>query len=474
MGAPQWVKTTVGHMYSVVPRRLRYGRRFESFEAEVQRCYVAEGLDAAIDTKLEKTLRIALSAVPAFAEFRRLLVRGLAPRELLARLPLTSKEDLKRDLRSYQSLRHPDAHRLEMFTGGSTAIPMRFYAHKHVTRPKEDAYFDDFNARVGVRPRDVILNLRGRSVRGAGKPGRRMWHFEPIKRHLVLSSDHLEPQFMPEYIAALREWKPTIVQAFPSALYPLARWLQDHPEPEITQAIRGVQLTSETTYEFQMKVFRDVFDCPVLRGYGHTERVLLGATMPDDDRYFFWPLYGHLELIDDKGAPITQPGVMGEIVGTSFDNEVMPFVRYRTGDLAAWSASRHPALPGFPALERISGRLQEFVLCRDERIITVGTLGAAHFSDLAAVDAIQYEQFKPGQIVLNVVASTDLDEGQRRRIAEAVKRKTQGGCEVQVRRVPQIQRTARGKHNMLIQHLDVSRYLGAGGFPRHVWAGGCA
>jgi phenylacetate-CoA ligase len=199
----------------------------------------------------------------------------------------------------------------------------------------------------------------------------------------------------------------------------------------------------------------------VLRGYGHTERVLLAATMPDDDRYFFWPLYGHLELVDPAGEAITEPGVLGEIVGTSFDNSVMPFIRYRTGDFGAWSASPHPELPGYPVLERIEGRLQEFVVCNDERLISVCTLGAAHFSQLAEVEAIQYEQCKPGHLVLKIVSRKDLAADTVRKVSQAVADKTQGGCEVAISRVPSIVRTGRGKQQMLIQHLDISGYLGA-------------
>jgi phenylacetate-CoA ligase len=47
-----------------------------------------------------------------------------------------------------------------------------------------------------------------------------------------------------------------------------------------------------------------------------------------------------------------------------------------------------------------------------------------------------------------------------------VRSKTQGGCEVSVQLVPSIERTARGKHRMLIQHLDLSDYLGAAVTPR--------
>jgi hypothetical protein len=51
------------------------------------------------------------------------------------------------------------------------------------------------------------------------------------------------------------------------------------------------------------------------------------------------------------------------------------------------------------------------------------------------------------------------------RIAQAVNTKTQGGCQVQVQVVERMARTARGKHRMLIQHLDLSDYLGAAVLP---------
>jgi phenylacetate-CoA ligase len=461
VASPQWIKSSLGAAYAVLPRSLKYGSRYHDFAREVARGTSMDGLQKEVERKLGATLHAALNTVPAYRPHRHLLSSGMSPREILARLPICDKDRIKADPASFLSSAHGERERLRMFTGGSTATPMMFYAHKHVTRPKESAYFDDFDRRAGLRRGDVILNLRGRTVRGAGRPGGRLWMYEPIKRHLILSSDHLEARYMPEYVKALKEWKPAFIHAFSSALYPLAKWLDTHPEPEITARIRGVQLTSENTYPFQMELLRRVFPCPVLRGYGHTERVLLAATMPDDDRYFFWPLYGYLELVDPAGEAITEPGVLGEIVGTSFDNSVMPFIRYRTGDFGAWSASPHPELPGYPVLERIEGRLQEFVVCNDERLISVCTLGAAHFSQLAEVEAIQYEQCKPGHLVLKIVSRKDLAADTVRKVSQAVADKTQGGCEVAISRVPSIVRTGRGKQQMLIQHLDISGYLGA-------------
>jgi phenylacetate-CoA ligase len=210
-----------------------------------------------------------------------------------------------------------------------------------------------------------------------------------------------------------------------------------------------------------MEKFREVFGCPIVSHYGHSERVLMAASMPDDDRYFFWPQYGWFELLDAQDRPVTQPGKLGFVVGTSFDNKVMPFVRYRTGDLAVLSDRGHPLLPGFPAVERIAGRLQEFVVCHDQRLVSITTLGVAHFPELASVEAIQYEQEQPGKVVLKVVGETPLASEELHRIATAVEHKTQGGCDVKVIQVDGIARTPRGKARMLVQHLDIRRYFGA-------------
>jgi phenylacetate-CoA ligase len=380
---------------------------------------------------------------------------------VLQRLPVTDKLDIKHHTERYLSRSMPAGARMEMFTGGSTRNPMQFYLQKHVTRPKEFAFIQAFRDRLGVTADDLVLALRGRTVPSAGQPGGRLWMHEPIKSQLILSTDYLEKRYMPAYAEALALHRPAYIEAFPSAIFPLARWLAANPLPEFTRGVKGVMLYSENVYGYQMEKLREVFGCPILSHYGHSERVLMAASMPDDDRYFFWPQYGHFELLDAENRPVTQPGKLGFVVGTSFDNKVMPFLRYRTGDLAMLSESEHPRLPGYPACERIVGRLQEFIVCRDQRLVSITTIGVAHFPELAEVDAIQYEQDRPGKLVLKVVADHKLTADQASRIAAAVAAKTQGGCDVEVVQVDSIARTPRGKARMLVQNLDVRRYFGA-------------
>lgn len=455
LGSPGWIKASAGKAYSLLPARLRLGAGYDRFRAE------AGSGGEAPEAKLAAAIDWAIATVPAYEHCRARLEGCRDPYEALSRLPVTDKLDIKHHPQRYLSRAMPASARLETFTGGSTRNPMRFFLHKHVTRTREYAYTESFRRRLGASADDAVLALRGRTVPSAGTPGGGLWMWEPIKRQLILSSDHLERRYMPLYAEALALHRPAFIEAFPSALYPLARWLAANPLPEFTRNVRGVMLYSESVYGFQLEKIREVFGCPVVSHYGHSERVLMAASMPDDDRCFFWPRYGHFELLDAENRPVTQPGKLGFIVGTAFDNRVMPFVRYRTGDLGVLSAGGHPALPGHPVCERIVGRLQEFVVCRDNRLVSITALGVAHFPELALVDAMQYEQGVPGLVELRVTAGQTLDDATLARIAAAVEHKTQGGCDVRVVQVARIERTPRGKARMLIQHLDIRRHFGA-------------
>jgi phenylacetate-coenzyme A ligase PaaK-like adenylate-forming protein len=457
LAAPDWVKASAGRAYAWVPERFRFGGAYHRFREELA-LRDAEPVQRLARRKLRATLEWAMKTVPAYRDYAPLLAHCEDTEAMLSKLPLADKAEIKARPGAYVSAAVPASARLKSVTGGSSRNPLEFYLQKHVSRPKEYAFMHDFRARAGSDGSEPTLALRGRPVPGAAKPGGRIWTWEPIKRQLIFSSAHLDAPNMPRYAEALALHRPRYIEAYPSVLYLLARWLTEHPLPQFTSAVRGVLLYSETAYDFQTRLFREVFRCPVLKHYGHSERVLMAASMPDDERYFFWPQYGWFELVGFDGKPLREAGVVGEIVGTSFDNRAMPFVRYRTGDMAVLSGRGHPRLPGFAACERIQGRLQEFIVDRHERLVSVVTIGAAHFAEFGAIDAMQYEQRRPGELVLKFVAGDDFTPDMQKRLAAAIGDKA--GCDVRTVKVRGFARTARGKHQLLVQHLDIGRYLG--------------
>jgi len=457
---PQWLKSTVGGAYSLLPAAIRYGSSYSRYLEEAQ---VRDGAELQLraDTKLRDVLCWAADTVPAYSAYRDLAHSDLAVAQILAGFPFLEKESLKADICAYTSRDMPARARLVSHTGGSTSIPMKFYLEKVISRSRAFAYNQVFDAMTGIGPKDLMYALRGRTVPGSGSFDSAIWMYDPIKRYVHLSSDHLEPQYMAQYVAAMRRWKCRFIQAFPSAIVPLARWLKGNPAPDVTARIESIQLFSENAYPHQTDLLREVFDCDVYIEYGQSERVVKAVTLANEHRCHFWPTYGRAELIGFDGNPVTTPGELGEIVGTAFDNRVMPLIRYRTGDMAVLSATKSELFPGTLVVDRIEGRLQEFLVCRDDRLVSIATIGAAHFDELAAAERMQFEQTEPGRAVLKVMTPNELPDEVKQRLARGLLEKTQGGLTVEIVRVDEVARTMAGKHRLLLQHLDISRYLGA-------------
>jgi hypothetical protein len=110
------------------------------------------------------------------------------------------------------------------------------------------------------------------------------------------------------------------------------------------------------------------------------------------------------------------------------------------------------------------GRLQEFIVCRDMRLVSLNSLTTGEQeAALDRVEALQFEQREPGRLLLKLVAPRPLEPAARDRIARRFEYKTQGGCTVEVAQVEALGRTPRGKQQMLLQELDIRPWFEAGG-----------
>ena len=93
IASPQWVKSSVGRLYSWVPLSMRRGRNYGRFWHEAQ-LRDPHQLEQLARHKLATTLRWALETVPAYHEYRYLLKQFDDPLALLRSLPTLGKHDL--------------------------------------------------------------------------------------------------------------------------------------------------------------------------------------------------------------------------------------------------------------------------------------------------------------------------------------------------------------------------------------------
>jgi phenylacetate-CoA ligase len=459
VSSPQWVKSTAGRLYSVLPTRLRQGSLYRGF-AEQARIRDPAAVRQLQRQKLRATLDLATRFVPAYQRYRDQFEQADDIEAFLHLLPLTEKEALRRDREAYVTTSPRKKAALAMETSG-TVVPLPFFLEKGHSRPRETAFMQAMRERLGDDGSGYSFSLRGRSVRGLDPVAGRWVMVDPIRRLVIGSTDHLKPDYIHLYTASLRRWRPRRVEGFPSSIYLLAKWLRRHPHDDAVASIKFVYLFSENVHDHQRELIATVFRCPVINHYGMAERILFAHSLPDDPRLHFWPQYGYLELLDQRGEPVTAAGERGEIVGTSFDNAVMPFIRYRTNDYAV--VADPPSRPddAVDVVERIEGRLQEFFVTHDERLLRIGNLYLARFSDYDPIEDMQYLQERPGELILRVVAGSTLPEDYRRELAGALSEKMQNGCTVTIVQVDSIERTRSGKKMVIDQRIDISRYLDA-------------
>jgi len=426
--APQPVKTLAGRAYRAIPSSIRQGAAYERFRREAAE---SESWDAEMTTRYQiaaiRDSLIATQQAPFYA--KRFAEVGVKPEkfeslEQLAAYPMLTKEDI---------IRHRDemvsgdvSQRLAMTTGGSSGVPVSFFLHKGISRPKEQAYLEATWARVGYQPGDRVAVIRG-GVTSSRSYGR-IATFDATRNWLVLSSYHLTPERLPEYVAELNRFRPQHLHAYPSAALMLMQ-MGVKLDFKLTSLLCG---SEKLSIEAQ-KQLEGHFEAPVMHWYGHSERAVLAAQHAGSLALHFWPAYGFVEFGD--------PDAEGnrEIIATSFHNHVMPLIRYRTGDL--WSPE-----------SRVIGRDYEFLISRTGRRISLTAMNM-HDDVFDGLLAVQFHQHEPGVVECHLQPTPAWSSDREAAIRAGLLRKLGDDFELTLRVVDQIEKTSAGKHRWLVTTL---------------------
>jgi phenylacetate-CoA ligase len=447
---PAGLRHAAGRAYRSLPSRLRLGARYGEFRALA---HAAE--EWSEDTireyqlaQVRTVLRHAAATCPLYQ--RRFASVGFHPDDLrslddLRRCPPVEKADVIRELAAFVSSAFPASKRLYITTGGSTGVPVGFYLHRGVTRAKEQAFLEAMWRRAGYRDASRLAVIRGHVTTSHSSGA--IAAYDATRDWLLLSSSHLTPARLPEYIEALERFQPDLLHAYPSAALQLAEYL-DRAGRRIRVPLRAVLCGSERLTLPQKRTLERVFECRVYRWYGHAERVVLAGEGVRSELFHFFPQYGYVEFgpPDDEG--------LREVIGTSFHNLVMPLIRYRTGDRVRLPDAQAAVGRDYPwtvALD-VVGRDQEFLVSATGRRISLTAFNMHDpiFDDLYAV---QFSQDAPGIAEFRYVAGPGFSRTRLPAIQARIRHKLGEDFRITMRQVAETERTARGKHRWLVSTL---------------------
>ena len=316
-------------------------------------------------SNLRVLLKHAYETVPYYRRVFR--ERGLKPKDIksaddLAKLPILTKVDIRKNFRDLVSRSFPRS-KLVPYQSGGTGDPIRFYTTKESLSWEFAAEFRAYGwASYSLGESCFII---------WGSPADLSKYKSVISRFtmalenvLVVDAFVMTDEVLSRYVSLLRNYNPRIVRGYAHSVYMLAKYLLEKRIDYVRP--RAVMTTAETLSDLRRKSIGEAFGCPVFDYYGSREVGAIAAECEEHCGYHTSAENVVLEFIrQGEKVAAEEEGV---ILMTNLRNFGMPFIRYQIGDVGRPSGDVCSCGRGLPLISSIKGRIIEFLAVYDKRL----------------------------------------------------------------------------------------------------------
>lgn len=324
----------------------------------------------------------------------------------LAALPLLTKTLIRENWEDLKSRDLPSRKWYYNTSGGSTGEPVKLIQdwtfHQQAQAVKE--LYDLWTGyRAGMpkvilwgSERDLLLGKETWKVRF----GR--W----LRNEYWLNAFRMGPAEMRKYVEIINTARPVQILAYVEAIYELAKFIER--EGLKVWSPRAIMTSAGTLYGYMREVIERVFQAPVYNRYGSREVGDIACECEAHQGLHVCPLTHYVEILREDGTS-TPPGEIGEVVVTSLINYAMPLIRYRIGDMAAWTDHNCSCGRRWPLLKEVTGRTADtFISSSGRRVHGEYFTHLVYFRDW--VKKFQFVQESPERIRLLVVPAVAKDK----------------------------------------------------------------
>jgi phenylacetate-CoA ligase len=272
------------------------------------------------------------------------------------------------------------------------------------------------------------------------------WVWNAPLNQLYMSSYHLAPDLIPDYLAAIRRHRIEYLFGYTSSLYALATEILKCGAKRLP--MRVAITNAEALYGYQRDAIAAAFQCPVRETYGMAE-IVATASECNFAKLHLWPEVGTVEVLDSN-QPV-ESGTAGDVVCTGLFNADMPLIRYRVGDRATLDPNTGCACKrAFPIVTSVEGRIDDVLYTTDGR--RVGRLDPVFKTQLAIREA-QIIQEALDIVRLRYVPAAGFTTATERSMVERLKERM-GNIKVVLEPRNEIPREINGKFRAVICQLS--------------------
>ncbi len=436
--------------YDFIPPSVRYGKPYREAVALFRESdwWDPQTLTAYQERLLRTLVHHCYTHVPYYREvFDQSALRpeDISTLKDLQKLPFLTKETVRK--------RKPDLLargvsplKLEWDkTSGTTGAPLDFQIDLS-TRAMERALALRQLLWLGYGKGDIIAEIKEDSF---ADPDRICRYF-PGTRQLRFAFFSVDDRKLDRIVQALERFRPAFIKAFPSSLYILARWMERNKRS--IGPIKYVITSSENLYPSIKDQAERTFKAPVIDHYGQNEQVAFAFQCAEGLGYHVQIEQCVMELVPARDGE-------WEIVGTSLRNLGMPFIRYKTGDLAVPGETPCPCGRHHPVISQIKGREGDIIVTPERRIIAPVAMDYA-FYHLEEIREAQIVQEDINTLRIKVVSWEELSQATKEALLKEIDSYLQSPTmHVILEQVDEIPRTPRGKKPFIISHIRVDEYI---------------
>ena len=158
------------------------------------------------------------------------------------------------------------------------------------------------------------------------------------------------------YLDLIKKFDPDFIQAYPSSISVVSDYIIENKLNFRWKNLKAIICASENIYDFQRFKIEQAFGVRVYSFYGHSEKACIGGECEKSNYYHLQREYGYTELNATKEDEVS------EIVATGFNNYAMPFIRYKTCDMAINTNEACSCGRNYKLIKRVEGRKQDYFI----------------------------------------------------------------------------------------------------------------
>lgn len=285
--------------------------------------------------------------------------------ELLLKIPVLPKDFLKtKNLELQNKERTSD---YKNFTSGTSGTPNLIIYDKESLQIGF-ALWRRFHDTIGLPEKFSSVRLSGKILIDPSQTKKPFWVMNTLDKQLFMSTYHLTEENMNEYVNKLNEFKPQFIDAYPSAIFILAQYINRN-NLELKFTPLAIATTAETLYDHYKTEIEKAFKCKVYNQYSSSEGGPF-ITECTEGKLHLNTDSGVFEFINIQNKP-AEPGEYAELCVTSLRQWKTPLIRYKTGDWVkistdSFTYQKCNCGSAMPVVEEIVGR-QEDILFTPEK-----------------------------------------------------------------------------------------------------------